>query len=543
MPSFTFTNRNEAQQQLAEEIGAGTVEHNGMDTGMHDAVVEGGAYGHHSCCGIVFGTDADYLRHCEQVHLNGGGQGMVDMSEDSHAGNLGFGGSQAAFPNHSGELWAAQTVPSQFSDPMASVASVAATLSTYPSNVDGAPLFPAALHGLDPHMDAIFSSPPPDPPDGVNTMAKRRLSAAAFSYGSYNKLDPKRFREDLRTSGLNFGGGAGVGHTNMDDLMETGEDEADGEYDAPEGILFTAPVPRSEAMVIPRPQPVPMPMPPPISSRMPRPDLFPELAFLHQHRLEQQILDQEKQLQHLHRLQQLQIQQQRQLELLTQQTQIAQHQLQRAQLQQQISLVSSAGPSHLTPPLGLPQQSGPDVDDQLDYVIKNFRVSKIAPPTTIPPFARMPQEAYLYSKPESPDSVEDALGEPDTIAQTTPAMHKPYRCHLPNCTKAYRNSSGLKYHLQHGHVPKKEPSDRILIPEQVAAMNASDIIAGRDSPVVFKPYRCQADPACLKRYKNLNGLKYHLIHAHPEVDVKQALGEAKLDAGLQVAALNGVGVG
>lgn len=69
---------------------------------------------------------------------------------------------------------------------------------------------------------------------------------------------------------------------------------------------------------------------------------------------------------------------------------------------------------------------------------------------------------------------------------------KPYRCHVADCDKAYKNANGLKYHRLHGHCP---PGD------------------GNDILDASKPYNCSLGN-CRKRYKNLNGLKYHIEHTH-----------------------------
>jgi hypothetical protein len=69
---------------------------------------------------------------------------------------------------------------------------------------------------------------------------------------------------------------------------------------------------------------------------------------------------------------------------------------------------------------------------------------------------------------------------------------KPYRCHIEDCDKAYKNANGLKYHRLHGHCP---PS------------NGDDIMDAN------KPFTCTLG-VCRKRYKNLNGLKYHIEHTH-----------------------------
>lgn len=69
---------------------------------------------------------------------------------------------------------------------------------------------------------------------------------------------------------------------------------------------------------------------------------------------------------------------------------------------------------------------------------------------------------------------------------------KPYRCHMEDCDKAYKNANGLKYHRLHGHCSPTDGSD---------LLDAS------------KPYTCSLG-TCRKRYKNLNGLKYHIEHTH-----------------------------
>ncbi|KAI8061664.1 hypothetical protein BC940DRAFT_359496 [Gongronella butleri] len=71
--------------------------------------------------------------------------------------------------------------------------------------------------------------------------------------------------------------------------------------------------------------------------------------------------------------------------------------------------------------------------------------------------------------------------------------HRPYRCTVEGCSKAYKNANGLKYHRAHGHCHEKEQDDL-------------DDMASR-------PYTCLLG-TCKKRYKNLNGLKYHIQHTH-----------------------------
>lgn len=86
--------------------------------------------------------------------------------------------------------------------------------------------------------------------------------------------------------------------------------------------------------------------------------------------------------------------------------------------------------------------------------------------------------------------------------------HKPYKCPVIGCEKTYKNQNGLKYHRLHGHQGQtlKENTDgtiSIIDPESNTPYLDG---AGMEKD---KPYRCEV---CGKRYKNLNGLKYHRGH-------------------------------
>lgn len=89
----------------------------------------------------------------------------------------------------------------------------------------------------------------------------------------------------------------------------------------------------------------------------------------------------------------------------------------------------------------------------------------------------------------------------DTIIPAYQEKHdKVFSCPLFKCSKKYKNSNGLKYHLKHGHINPNAPED------------------------LAKPYDCVN---CERKYKNLNGLKYHLIHNHADLDCAKILADAK----------------
>ncbi|KAI1002968.1 hypothetical protein K3495_g5237 [Podosphaera aphanis] len=112
--------------------------------------------------------------------------------------------------------------------------------------------------------------------------------------------------------------------------------------------------------------------------------------------------------------------------------------------------------------------------------------------------------------------------------------HKPFRCPVIGCEKAYKNQNGLKYHKTHGHNSQQlhENGDgtfSIVNPETSAPY------PGNMGMEKEKPYKCDA---CHKRYKNLNGLKYHKQHSplcNPELVV------AALPMGVNMPGISGIG--
>lgn len=71
------------------------------------------------------------------------------------------------------------------------------------------------------------------------------------------------------------------------------------------------------------------------------------------------------------------------------------------------------------------------------------------------------------------------------------------------CDKRYRNMNGLKYHLTHVHSVQEG------IPLDVLLADRKKELEGNES----RPFDCPVE-GCTKRYKNPNGLKYHLEHGH-----------------------------
>ena len=122
-------------------------------------------------------------------------------------------------------------------------------------------------------------------------------------------------------------------------------------------------------------------------------------------------------------------------------------------------------------------------------------------------------------------------GVPEPAADN--GVPKPFHCPVIGCEKAYKNQNGLKYHKsvstppisptlifansnQHGHNTQtlqdnKNGTFSIVDPDTL------DPYPGTLGMEKHKPYRCET---CGKRYKNLNGLKYHKSHSQtcdPEI--------------------------
>ncbi|EEH50711.1 zinc-coordinating transcription factor SFP1 [Paracoccidioides brasiliensis Pb18] len=103
-------------------------------------------------------------------------------------------------------------------------------------------------------------------------------------------------------------------------------------------------------------------------------------------------------------------------------------------------------------------------------------------------------------------------GVPDTTLGMMPNEEpKPFRCPVIGCEKAYKNQNGLKYHKAHGHNNQQlhdnaDGTFSIVNPETCTPYPGT---LGMEKE---KPFRCEV---CGKRYKNLNGLKYHRSHSPP----------------------------
>lgn len=98
----------------------------------------------------------------------------------------------------------------------------------------------------------------------------------------------------------------------------------------------------------------------------------------------------------------------------------------------------------------------------------------------------------------------------------------PFRCGLRGCNKRWKSINGLQYHLQVSKVHYQDVYSRTTASRQQSAdhIPGSDA-TGTDSPdgnssiTTKRVHKCP-HPGCVKEYKQLSGLRYHLLHGHPK---------------------------
>ncbi|KIM87788.1 hypothetical protein PILCRDRAFT_261344 [Piloderma croceum F 1598] len=172
-------------------------------------------------------------------------------------------------------------------------------------------------------------------------------------------------------------------------------------------------------------------------------------------------------------------------------------------------------------------------------------------PISTPSSSRIPSptssSSYFTTSPGcSTNSASSAAGKVDPSSATPRAsttlsrpassllLSKPFRCPKPNCNKSYKQANGLKYHMTHGSCNFAPPKDL----EQVQALLASKrsqrqaaeangeevdpsfgmISEGemreveREAERRLRPFACGVAD-CQRRYKNMNGLRYHYQHS------------------------------
>ncbi|KAJ9124676.1 hypothetical protein QFC24_003043 [Naganishia onofrii] len=124
--------------------------------------------------------------------------------------------------------------------------------------------------------------------------------------------------------------------------------------------------------------------------------------------------------------------------------------------------------------------------------------------TVVQPSPSELQKAALNAPAPAPEEEEEEhdVGEP-TEAALAPSQfsdYRPYRCNKPGCTKAYKQANGLKYHQSKGQCNFEE--------NYAIAMDGLTLEEAEEK---LKPFPCVVGDGCKKRYKQMNGLKYHYL--------------------------------
>ncbi|KNC98688.1 uncharacterized protein SPPG_06369 [Spizellomyces punctatus DAOM BR117] len=467
----------------------------------------GGAEKDIPCCGQIHATYEDLLRHYEQVHAE---ERTVEGKRPQARPLPIF---SPAYQED--DMWDQQQ-PTGDLHTGVSTTKPMDILGKINSGGGAGGLFPAGTGNVDADLSALLAAQPSEDNAGSQILAKRNLSAAAFSMGSYAAVELKRFREGFRWSGVDFSDI--LDQPAINDLPSHGAD-----------------------------------------------DMLPSMLPAVPQAAEDMQLDNEQQVEQRHSQQQNQNLHPTSTPIIVPATSFTTPSQQvTSALSQQLAPAqhNRTSPTHapqaLHPP-GLSHHLNMNMDvspqlpnthqqsrnrnpengnDIVDYLITNLEASTLATPPVRPVHAILPAPLALDSSaiqipgipatfsPAPPPSHQQTLlqrsAPPKKPSQTkkeqSDSTPKPFKCPHDGCLKSYKNPNGLKYHLEHGHPEiSPPPSDS----------------SNSQKPPVHKPFRCTF---CDKRYKNLNGLKYHLVHAHAcdEGQAKIVLGRAKSEAAFHV---------
>ncbi|RPD71187.1 hypothetical protein L226DRAFT_547467 [Lentinus tigrinus ALCF2SS1-7] len=134
----------------------------------------------------------------------------------------------------------------------------------------------------------------------------------------------------------------------------------------------------------------------------------------------------------------------------------------------------------------------------------------------------------------SPSAVSSTPRASTTLSRPASSLllSKPFKCPKPNCNKSYKQANGLKYHMTHGSCNFAPPKDLEHLQELLAnKRNEKARAAGenvsegevtlseselreveKEAERRLRPYACGVGD-CQRRYKNMNGLRYHYQHS------------------------------
>ncbi|KAF8553048.1 hypothetical protein OG21DRAFT_1414975 [Imleria badia] len=160
-------------------------------------------------------------------------------------------------------------------------------------------------------------------------------------------------------------------------------------------------------------------------------------------------------------------------------------------------------------------------------------------PTNTPATSRVPspsstsrQSASSHSSDPSAKASSSQQNSPrasTTLSRPASSLllSKPFRCPKPNCNKSYKQANGLKYHMTHGSCNFAPPKDLEQVQALLASKRSAREAAGEDDNMItegemrevereaerrLRPFACGVGD-CQRRYKNMNGLRYHYQHS------------------------------
>ncbi|KZT54020.1 hypothetical protein CALCODRAFT_28603 [Calocera cornea HHB12733] len=124
-----------------------------------------------------------------------------------------------------------------------------------------------------------------------------------------------------------------------------------------------------------------------------------------------------------------------------------------------------------------------------------------SPASSITPALLSAPSTPLSSRAGSPSG--EFSDSTTTISRPASSLtrNKPFKCPTPGCNKQYLQANGLKYHRLHGqcNFASKDPSLEGLTEQEAEEK--------------LRPYACAVGGNCERRYKNMNGLRYHYQHS------------------------------
>ncbi|KAL1742963.1 hypothetical protein HDZ31DRAFT_65476 [Schizophyllum fasciatum] len=158
----------------------------------------------------------------------------------------------------------------------------------------------------------------------------------------------------------------------------------------------------------------------------------------------------------------------------------------------------------------------------------------IPPPTVPRPVVR----ANAQTTPPGGEASTSSVKANSVANVLSTISSKPFKCPKPNCNKSYKQANGLKYHMTHGScnfAPAKEVEHvkdlllerrkqqqqqqggngnvQLSTSPSLEGLTEDDLLSlSREAEKRLRPFACGVGD-CQRRYKNMNGLRYHYQHS------------------------------